>query len=191
MSAAPAPVKSSKQKAAAKPMKPAPHHKYNEMVKEAISSLKETGGSSRQDMLKYIMKNYSPGAEDKAVNSRLSCPSALEWGTPVWSSLKALVHLEASVSVKQLERCPRRSRQEAFCQEGRQGNPQPRSMPPRRYQAQEPGQEKARSKETRSHKSNNKECNSQGASCFDSLRHCFIAYTLLERPQNSKTLFFI
>ena len=69
--AAPAPAKSPKQKGAAKPKKPAAHPKYNEMVKQAISSLKERGGSSRQAILKYIMKNFSVGADEKAVNSRL------------------------------------------------------------------------------------------------------------------------
>ena len=69
MSATPAPAKSPKEKAAAKPKKPAAHQKYNEIVKQAISSLKERWGSSRQDMLKYIMKIFSIGAE--AVNSWL------------------------------------------------------------------------------------------------------------------------
>ena len=100
MSAAPAPDKSPKKKAAAKPNKPAPHQKYNEMVKQSISRLKERGGLSHQDMLKCIMENFSVGADDKAVNTRLGCLLVLEWRTPAWSSPKALLHLEASVSVK-------------------------------------------------------------------------------------------
>ena len=78
MSAAPAPTKSPKEKAAAKPKKPAAHQKYNEMVMQAISRLKERGGLSHQDMLKCIMENFSVGADDKAVNSQMSWPWALE-----------------------------------------------------------------------------------------------------------------
>ena len=68
--AAPAPAKSPKKKAA-KPKKPATHPKYSEMVKKAITSLKERGGSSRQAILKYIMTNFNVGKDQKAVNSRL------------------------------------------------------------------------------------------------------------------------
>ena len=71
MSDAPqAPAKSPKKKVS-RPKKPAAHPKYNEMVKQAVTSLKERGGSSRQAILKYIMKNFSVGADEKAVNSRL------------------------------------------------------------------------------------------------------------------------
>ena len=52
--------------------------KYNEMVKQAILSLRKRGGSSRQDMLKYIMKSLSVGPDEKAVNTRLGCLSVLE-----------------------------------------------------------------------------------------------------------------
>ena len=68
MSDAAAPAK----KAAPKKAKaPAAHPKYSEMVKAALSTLKERGGSSRQAILKYIMKNFNVGKDEKAVNSRL------------------------------------------------------------------------------------------------------------------------
>ncbi|XP_035695606.1 histone H1-delta-like [Branchiostoma floridae] len=47
-----------KAKKARKPKAPASHPKYNEMIKAAISNLKERGGSSRQAILKYILANY-------------------------------------------------------------------------------------------------------------------------------------
>ena len=52
--AAPAPAKAAKapkKKADSKPKAPASHPKYSEMVSQAISSLKERGGSSRQAIL--------------------------------------------------------------------------------------------------------------------------------------------
>ena len=58
-------------KKATKPKQPAAHPKYSEMVKAAISSLKERGGSSRQAILKYIMANFNVGADAKIVNSHL------------------------------------------------------------------------------------------------------------------------
>lgn len=69
MSEAVAPVK--KAKAAAKPKKPATHPKYSEMIKAAVTSLKERGGSSRQAILKYIVKNFNVGADEKTVNAHL------------------------------------------------------------------------------------------------------------------------
>lgn len=68
--AAPAPAKSPKKKAT-KPKKPAAHPKYAEMIKAAIGSLKERGGSSRQAILKYILKNYKVGDNQTATNSHL------------------------------------------------------------------------------------------------------------------------
>lgn len=47
------------------------HPKYSEMVHQALSSLKERGGSSRQAVLKYIMKNFSVGSDENAVNTHL------------------------------------------------------------------------------------------------------------------------
>ena len=69
--AAPAPAKSPKKKAAAKPKKPANHPKYSEMIAKALSSLKERGGSSRQAILKYIAKSYSVGKDDRVINQHL------------------------------------------------------------------------------------------------------------------------
>jgi hypothetical protein len=47
------------------------HPKYSEMVHQALSSLKERGGSSRQAVLKYIMKNFSVGNDENTVNTHL------------------------------------------------------------------------------------------------------------------------
>ena len=74
MSDAAAPAKAPVKKAAPKakkPKAPATHPKYSEMVKAALGSLKERGGSSRQAILKYILKNFDVGKDEKAVNSRL------------------------------------------------------------------------------------------------------------------------
>jgi len=82
VSAMPAPVgampkaktPSTKKKAAAKPgakKHTADHPKYSEMVHQALSSLKERGGSSRQAVLKYIMKNFSVGNDENIVNTHL------------------------------------------------------------------------------------------------------------------------
>ena len=68
--AAAAPAKSPKKKVT-KPKKPAAHPKYSEMIKQALSTLKERGGSSRQAILKYIIKNFNVGKDEKAVNSHL------------------------------------------------------------------------------------------------------------------------
>ncbi|CAC5361497.1 H1_5 [Mytilus coruscus] len=69
--AAPAPAKSPKKKAAAKPKKPSAHPKYSEMIGKAIAALKERGGSSRQAILKYIMANFNVGKDAKSVNAHL------------------------------------------------------------------------------------------------------------------------
>src|SRR5215469_6456887 len=47
------------------------HPKYSEMVQLALASLKERGGSSRQAVLKYIMKNFNVGADENQVNTHL------------------------------------------------------------------------------------------------------------------------
>lgn len=65
-----APAKAPK-KTAAKPKTPAAHPQYKVMVTEAISTLKERGGSSRQAILKYIVANYKVGDNQTAVNARL------------------------------------------------------------------------------------------------------------------------
>merc|ERR1712150_214526 len=41
------------------------------MIKQAVSALKERGGSSRQAILKYIMKNFKVGNDDGKVNTHL------------------------------------------------------------------------------------------------------------------------
>ena len=43
------------------PKKPAMHPKYTAMIAEAIETLKERGGSSRQAILKYIQANFTVG----------------------------------------------------------------------------------------------------------------------------------
>ncbi|MEE4248305.1 MAG: histone H1/H5 family protein [Kangiellaceae bacterium] len=60
-----------KAKAAAKPKTPAAHPHYAEMVAAAVTSLKERGGSSRSAILKYILKNFNVGAEEKKINAHL------------------------------------------------------------------------------------------------------------------------
>jgi hypothetical protein len=47
------------------------HPKYSEMVQQALTNLKERGGSSRQAVLKYIMKNFNVGADETIVNTHL------------------------------------------------------------------------------------------------------------------------
>jgi len=59
---APAPEK--KEKKVAKPKKAATHPSYNAMIKEAIAALKEKGGSSRQAILKYIIKTHKIKADN-------------------------------------------------------------------------------------------------------------------------------
>ena len=66
-----APAKSPKKKAASKPKKPAAHPKYSEMIGKAVAGLKERGGSSRQAILRFIMKNFNVGQDEKSVNSHL------------------------------------------------------------------------------------------------------------------------
>lgn len=54
------PVKEAKPRAK-KPVKPAEHPKYQDMIAAAITSLKERNGSSRQAISKYIRANYKVG----------------------------------------------------------------------------------------------------------------------------------
>jgi len=70
MAAPASPAKVAKPKVK-KVKKPATHPKYIEMITKAVSALKERGGSSRQAILKYIMKNFNVGKNEKMVNSRL------------------------------------------------------------------------------------------------------------------------
>ena len=72
-------------KKVSKPKKPVAHPKYAEMVAQAISGLKERGGSSRQAILKYIVKNFNVGNDEKVVNTHLKI--ALRSGVKA-SSLK-------------------------------------------------------------------------------------------------------
>merc|ERR1712141_264025 len=67
-----APAKAApKAKKAAKPKKPAAHPKYSEMIAAAVGALKERGGSSRQAILKYILKNFKVGPNETSVNAHL------------------------------------------------------------------------------------------------------------------------
>merc|ERR1712141_592260 len=68
--AAPAPVKKAVKKAS-KPKAPAAHPKYSEMIAAAVGALKERGGSSRQAILKYILKNFKVGPNETSVNAHL------------------------------------------------------------------------------------------------------------------------
>ena len=73
------------------------HPKYNEMVKAAITALKERSGSSRIAIFKYILANYNVGSEEKKINShlKLSLKSGVEKG-----SLKQVKGIGASGSFK-------------------------------------------------------------------------------------------
>lgn len=53
------------------PRPPPTHPPYVEMVRTAIASLKERGGSSRQKILAYITANYDVGKETGPINARL------------------------------------------------------------------------------------------------------------------------
>jgi len=66
-------AKTQKKKAAtAKAVKkPSDHPKYSEMVQQALGTLKERGGSSRQAILKYIVKNFKVGNDENVVNTHL------------------------------------------------------------------------------------------------------------------------
>jgi len=49
----------------------AAHPKYHVMVKDALATLKERGGVSRQAILRYIIEHYSLPYEAKAINQHL------------------------------------------------------------------------------------------------------------------------
>lgn len=53
------------------PAATASHPKYSEMVQQALASLKERGGSSRQAVLKYIMAHFKVGTDENMVNTHL------------------------------------------------------------------------------------------------------------------------
>merc|ERR1712141_897825 len=65
-----APAKKAVKKAS-KPKAPAAHPTYSEMIAAAVGALKERGGSSRQAILKYILKNFKVGPNETSVNSHL------------------------------------------------------------------------------------------------------------------------
>ena len=68
--AAPAATTPTKKKVS-KPKVPAAHPKYVDMIRAALGSLKERGGSSRQAILKYIMANFKVGNDVNSINSHL------------------------------------------------------------------------------------------------------------------------
>ncbi|XP_056021945.1 histone H1-delta-like [Ostrea edulis] len=59
------------KKKVSKPKVPAAHPKYIDMIKAALGSLKERGGSSKQAILKYVMANYKLGNDAKSINAHL------------------------------------------------------------------------------------------------------------------------
>ncbi|XP_052691998.1 histone H1-delta-like [Crassostrea angulata] len=59
------------KKKVTKPKVPAAHPKYVDMIRAALESLKERGGSSRQAILKYIMANYKVGNDVNSINAHL------------------------------------------------------------------------------------------------------------------------
>ena len=56
-----APAKKDVEQKPKKPVKPAEHPTYADMIKAAITSLKDRSGSSRQKIIKYIGANYKVG----------------------------------------------------------------------------------------------------------------------------------
>jgi len=54
-----------------KPENPSGHPKYQEMIGEAITDLREYNGSSRQAILAYILENYKVKGEDKLIQMLL------------------------------------------------------------------------------------------------------------------------
>jgi len=66
-----APAAAPAKKRATKPKAPAAHPKYVDMIRAALESLKERGGSSRQAILKYIMANFKVGNEVNSINAHL------------------------------------------------------------------------------------------------------------------------
>ncbi|ESO85337.1 hypothetical protein LOTGIDRAFT_207166 [Lottia gigantea] len=59
------------KKKVVKAKKPSSHPKYSDMIRAAVTALKERGGSSRQAILKYILANYNVGKDSKTVNNHL------------------------------------------------------------------------------------------------------------------------
>ncbi|KXJ21799.1 Histone H4 [Exaiptasia diaphana] len=72
---------------AKKPQKPALHPPYKEMIKAALTSLKDRTGSSRQAIEKYIRANY-PVNDNCASQLRLSLKRLSDKGTIVHSKGK-------------------------------------------------------------------------------------------------------
>ncbi|XP_022323544.2 uncharacterized protein LOC144622993 [Crassostrea virginica] len=68
---APAAPATAAKKRATKPKAPAAHPKYVDMIRAALESLKERGGSSRQAILKYIMANFKVGNDVNSINAHL------------------------------------------------------------------------------------------------------------------------
>ena len=64
-------VATPKKAASAKRKNPAAHPKYTEMIAAAVGSLKERRGSSRQAILKYILKNLNVAEDERVVNQHL------------------------------------------------------------------------------------------------------------------------
>jgi len=64
-------VQTKKKATSASKSAAADHPKYSEMIKQALTALKERGGSSRQAVLKYIMANFNVGRDEAFVNTHL------------------------------------------------------------------------------------------------------------------------
>lgn len=69
--AAESPKKKTKENKKKWKQAPANHPHYRDMIKDALTNMKERGGSSRQAILKYIMGNYSINVDEKAANNHL------------------------------------------------------------------------------------------------------------------------
>lgn len=65
------PKKAAPKKKSTKAAKPAEHPPFINMVRAAIKGLGDRKGSSRIAIVKYIMKNFKVGTDEKKVNSRV------------------------------------------------------------------------------------------------------------------------
>ena len=79
----PAAPKAPKVKKASKPKVPASHPPYAEMIKTAVTALKERTGTSRQAILKYICANYKVNTDKVQAMVRMNIKKMIDSKTLV------------------------------------------------------------------------------------------------------------
>lgn len=62
---------SPKKKTIVKTVPASTHPKYSKMITDAITSLKERNGSSRQAIVKYILANFDVGKDERTANNHV------------------------------------------------------------------------------------------------------------------------